>query len=232
MRDLPKKRATARDKPVPVIPPRLIGYARVSTDDQSLDMQRNALLKAGVEPRHLHTDKISGVAKNRPGLEDALRDARRDDTLVVWKLDRFGRSLFDLLGRLRNLEERGIGFRSLTEGIDTTTTTGRLVLHIMGAILTEGIDTTTTAGRLVLHIMGAIAQFERDLIADRTKAGIKAHRERGGKMGPDRKFTPQQHRQMIEMAKAGKSLSEIGKHFGAHKMTVYLYVKKRKPKDK
>jgi len=210
MRDLPKRRATAADKPVPVVPPRLIGYARVSTDDQNLDMQTDALLKAGVLPHHLHTDKMSGAAKTRPGLEDAMRDARSGDTIVVWKLDRFGRSLLDLLKKLEHLEGRGIGFRSLT----------------------DGIDTTTPVGRFTLHLLGAVAQFERDLIAARTKAGIAAHRSRGGKMGPARKFTPAQHRQMIAMHKAGKSFSEIGKHFGAHKMTVYLYVTKRKPKDK
>jgi DNA invertase Pin-like site-specific DNA recombinase len=202
-------RVTAGDKPkeVPVVPPRLIGYARVSTDDQSLDLQLDALRRAGVEPHNTHTEKCSGVAKRRPGLEDAANDARAGDTLVTWKLDRVGRNLLDLLQFINTLEARGVKFRSLT----------------------EGIDTATISGRLLLQVLGALAQFERDLIVERTRAGTKARRERGGTFGPARKLTNAQHHKMIELHKSGWSLEKIGKKFGVHKMTAYLYVKTRKP---
>lgn len=189
------------------LPPRLIGYARVSTEEQSLNLQLDALRKAGVEDHNLHTEKCSGVAKRRPGLEDAAADARPGDVFVVWKLDRVGRNLLDLLQFIKGLTDRGIGFRSLT----------------------EGIDTTTPAGVLILHVMGALAQFERDLIVQRTKAGTAAHRARGGTFGPARRLTNAQHRQMIELHKKGLSLEQIGKRFKVHKMTAWAYVMRRKP---
>ena len=132
-----------------------IGYARISTDDQTLDLQRDALTKAGCD--QLFTDTISGAAADRPGLTQALTYARPGDTLVVWRLDRLGRSLRHLIETVTDLEQRGVHFRSLT----------------------EAIDTTSPGGKLVFHIFGALAEFERDLIRERTRAGLTAARARG-----------------------------------------------------
>src|ERR671935_1915236 len=130
----------------------LIGYARVSTNEQNLDLQRDALRKAGVAAKDIYTDKITGTKAERPGLEQALSHLRAGDTLVVWRLDRLGRSLKHLIETVTRLEERGVGFKSLT----------------------ENIDTTTSSGKLIFHIFGALAEFERDLIKERTLAGLAA----------------------------------------------------------
>ena len=132
-----------------------IGYARISTDDQTLDLQRDALMTAGCD--RLFTDTISGATADRPGLSQALAYARSGDTLVVWRLDRLGRSLRHLIETVTDLEQRGVGFKSLT----------------------EAIDTTSSGGKLVFHIFGALAEFERDLIRERTRAGLTAARARG-----------------------------------------------------
>lgn len=128
-----------------------IGYARVSTRDQSTEQQVAALKAHGVDPDDIFVEKVSGVAKKRPRLEEAMAKADAGDVLVVWKLDRFGRSIHDLLTRLKTLEERGVGFVSLT----------------------DAIDTTTPAGRFMIHMLAAVAQFERDLISERTRAGMR-----------------------------------------------------------
>jgi DNA invertase Pin-like site-specific DNA recombinase len=130
---------------------RSVGYARVSTDDQNLDLQINALRSAGCDV--IFQDQgLSGLALRRPGLEETLSSLSAGDVLVVWRLDRLGRSLLDLLGTIERLHVRKVGFRSLTETIDTTNATGRLMFQIMGAL----------------------AEFERSLIAERTKAGLNA----------------------------------------------------------
>lgn len=133
----------------------LIGYARVSTKDQTLDLQRDALKKAGCEK--IYTDTASGAAAERKGLEQALSHLRPGDTLVVWRLDRLGRSLPHLIETVQGLEKEGIGFRSLT----------------------ESIDTTSSGGKLIFHIFGALAEFEKNLIRERTMAGLEAARARG-----------------------------------------------------
>src|SRR5919199_1111952 len=133
----------------------LIGYARVSTDDQTLDLQRDALTKAGCD--RILTDTMSGATADRPGLTQSLAYARPGDTLVVWRLDRLGRSLRHLIETVTGLEQRGIGFKSLT----------------------EAIDTTSPGGKLVFHLFGALAEFERDLLRARTQAGLTAARARG-----------------------------------------------------
>src|SRR3954470_20438884 len=133
----------------------LLGYARVSTHDQTLALQQDALKQAGCE--RLFTDTASGAKANRPGLEEALSHIRSGDTLVVWKLDRLGRSLPHLIETIRRLHERGIGFKSLT----------------------EQIDTTTSGGKLIFHVFAALAEFERDVIRERTQAGLTAARARG-----------------------------------------------------
>lgn len=144
----------------------LVGYARVSTAEQNLELQRDALSNAGCEP--IFEDRASGAKAERPGLADALGFVRRGDALVVWKLDRLGRSMAHLIDTVRKLEANSVGFRSLT----------------------EGVDTTTPGGTLVFHIFGALAQFERDLIRERTRAGLKAADARGRKGGRRPVVTP------------------------------------------
>jgi len=133
----------------------LIGYARVSTQDQHLHLQRDALTSAGC--LKIYTDTVSGSTTERRGLDEALGYLRPGDTLVVWRLDRLGRSLKHLITRITELNDRTIGFKSLT----------------------ENIDTTTSGGKLIFHIFGALAEFERDIIKERTNAGLEAARTRG-----------------------------------------------------
>ena len=133
----------------------LIGYARVSTHDQNLDLQKDALEKAGCEK--IHVEKASGKSSNRPELGKVMNYLREGDTLVVWRLDRLGRSMKHLVELVTQMEEKGIGFRSLT----------------------EAMDTTTSGGKLIFHIFGALAEFERNLIQERTQAGLLAARARG-----------------------------------------------------
>jgi len=179
-----------------------IGYARVSTDEQNLDLQRDALEKAGCE--EIYTDTVSGTKARRPGLEDAFSHLRTGDTLVVWRLDRLGRSLRHLIDTVTDLQERGIGFKSLT----------------------ESIDTTTSGGKLVFHIFGALAEFEREIIRERTQAGLLAARSRGRNGGRRKALTEQQVQQLVQLA-ADKtnSVKDICKTFGISRMTFYRYVK-------
>jgi len=144
----------------------LIDYARVSTDDQNLALQKDALKKVGCQK--IFSDKMSGAGAERPGLQDALDYLRdNEDTLVVWRLDRLGRSLKNLIELMNLLEEHGIGFQSLQ----------------------ESIDTTTSGGKLIFHIFGALAEFERNLIRERTNAGLAAARARGKKGGNRKRLT-------------------------------------------
>ena len=148
---------------------RLIGYARVSTEDQSLHLQIDALRAA--ECKAIYRDNgVSGVAAKRLGLAKALKVLRHGDVLVTWKLDRLGRSLAELIAIMAEMERRGVGFRSLS----------------------ESIDTTTPGGRLVFHVMGALAEFERGLVSERTKAGMAAAKARGVTLGRPPKLTAAQ----------------------------------------
>src|SRR5450755_496031 len=135
----------------------LIGYARVSTHDQNLDLQLDALVKAGCDVTHIYKDTISGAKTERKGLEDALSHLRAGDTLVVWRLDRLGRTLKQLIELINDFNAKEVGFKSLQ----------------------ENIDTTTSGGKLVFHIFGALAEFEREVTRERTTAGLKAARARG-----------------------------------------------------
>jgi DNA invertase Pin-like site-specific DNA recombinase len=182
--------------------PRLVGYARVSTADQNPQMQIDSLTKAGVHEDNIWWETASGVSRRRRALDMALADARHGDVLIVWKLDRVGRSLLDLLAIMKRLEDNGVGFKSLT----------------------EGIDTTTPAGRLILHVIGALAQFERDLIVERTRAGVKAHRERGGKIGQPLKMTPERMQEAVEMIKDGKRVKEVAAYFNVAPATIYNHL--------
>ena len=138
--------------------PRMIGYARVSTNDQELNLQVDALKAQGVQEEHLFFDKMSGAKEDRPGLAACNEVLRGGDTLLVWRLDRLGRSMRHLVNMIEDLKERGIGFRSISDGM---------------------IDTTSASGELVLNIFSALAQFERRLIQERTNAGLAAARARG-----------------------------------------------------
>src|SRR3954454_19534894 len=180
----------------------LVGYARVSTTDQTLDLQRDALTKAGCTK--IFTDTASGAKAEREGLTEALSYVRAGDTLVVWKLDRLGRSLKDLITRITELNDRKIGFKSLT----------------------EQIDTTTSGGKLIFHMFGALAEFERDIIRERTNAGLEAARSRGKKGGRPRALTPTQI-QLARRLYADKNTSvfEICKMLGISRHTLLRYVK-------
>ena len=180
----------------------LIGYARVSTDDQDLSLQRDALGEVGCE--RIHEDLKSGVAASRAGLESALEHARKGDSLVVWRLDRLGRSLRELIALVQDLEERGVGLRSLQ----------------------EAIDTTTSSGKLVFHIFGALAEFERNLIRERTKAGLAAARARG-RNGGRPKALPLEKRKLVFRLYQEKehTIRELCEMFGISKPTLYKYVR-------
>lgn len=180
-----------------------IGYARVSTVDQTLDLQLDALKAAGCDEANIFTDTISGSKTARPGLEQAFRYLRPGDTLVVWRLDRLGRSLKHLIETITALHEKGIGFKSLNEQIDTATPTGKLIFHVFGAL----------------------AEFERDLIRERTHAGLLAARARGKRGGRPAKLSPQQ----VAMAQKMHSdpsipLEELLKTFKVSKATLYRYL--------
>jgi DNA invertase Pin-like site-specific DNA recombinase len=181
--------------------PMLIGYARVSTVDQNLALQRDALTEAGCQ--RIFTEQMSGAVADRPVLHDALEFAHSGDTLIVWKLDRLARSMKQLIETIENLRARGIGFRSLT----------------------EALDTTTAQGRLVFHMFGALAEFERSLIRERTQAGLAAARRLGRKGGRPPKLTDDD----IEVAKAMLANPDIGVTQIAHRLgvspaTLYRYI--------
>lgn len=177
----------------------LIGYARVSTWEQTTEPQMAALEAAGCT-RTFH-ETASGTRTDRPELAACLDYLREGDTLVVWRLDRLGRSLKHLVEVVTALEERGIGFKSV---------------H-------EAIDTTTAAGKLVFHIFAALAEFERALIVDRTKAGLEAARARGSKSGRKPVLSPKQVEAVRQMhAEGTKSISEISEIFGGvSRATIY-----------
>lgn len=178
-----------------------IGYARVSTEDQNLDLQRDALTAAGCA--RLFEEKMSGAHSNRPALRAALRALRRGDVLVVWKLDRLGRSLQDLITILTALDRRGIGFRSVSDGIDTTTPTGRLVFHITGAM----------------------AEFERSLMSERTKAGLQAARRKGSVLGRRRRLSAPQVEHARRLAAIDRMpLAAIARHLAVGKTTIWRAV--------
>lgn len=179
----------------------LIGYARVSTHDQTLNLQKDALEKAGCSK--LFTDTASGVKTERKGLDEALTYVRAGDTLVVWRLDRLGRSLPHLITTMTDLEERGIGFKSLT----------------------ENIDTTTSGGKLIFHIFGALAEFERNLIRERTTAGLVAARERGRKGGRPKALTRKQLSIALDLYEKRHPIAEICRTLKISRATLYRVLK-------
>jgi DNA invertase Pin-like site-specific DNA recombinase len=179
----------------------LIGYARVSTDDQNLDLQRDALVRAGCEK--IYTDQQSGASTDRLGPTGVLEMARSGDTLVVWRLDRLGRSLKHLIHLVEKLEHQGIGLRSLQ----------------------ENIDTTTNGGRLVFHLFGALAEFERNLIRERTQAGLSAARARGRQGGRPKLLDPKRLGLALRLYQERQhSIVEICQIMGISKSTLYNYL--------
>lgn len=175
----------------------LIGYARVSTAEQDTALQMDALRKAGCE--RIFEDTVSGVKADRHGLAAALAYLRDGDVLAVWRLDRFGRSLPHLIETISALEARGVGFRSLT----------------------ESIDTTTSGGRLIFHVFGALGQFERDLIRERTKAGLAAAAARGRKGGRKPVITADKLQRAREHIANGLNVREAAMRIKVHKTALY-----------
>ena len=199
----PQKGGKRQAPPAP-----LIGYMRVSKADgsQALDLQKDALLAAGVRERHFYIDTASGKKDDRPGLAACLQALREGDTLVVWKLDRLGRSLRHLVNVVHDLTSRGVGLRVLTG---------------QGA----AIDTTTPAGKLVFGIFASLAEFERDLISERTRAGLASARARGRKGGRRPKMTPAKLR--LAMAAMGNLETNVGslcQELGVTRSTLYRHV--------
>lgn len=186
----------------------LIGYMRVSKVDgsQSLDLQRDALIKAGVDVANIYEDLASGKNDNRPGLMAALKALRSGDTLVVWKIDRMGRSLSHLVSTIQDLSKRGISLHVLTG---------------QGAAL----DTTTASGKMVFGIFAALAEFERELIIERTKAGLASARARGRVGGAPFKMTPAKVRlAMSAMGKPETKISDLCEELGVTRQTLYRHV--------
>lgn len=181
---------------------RLVGYARVSTIDQTVNQQLDALRKVGCE--RVFEDVISGSSTTRDGLDQCLAELVAGDTLVVVALDRLGRSMLHLVTTVHELGARGVDFRSLRENIDTTTPTGVFMLHVFGAL----------------------AELERELVRDRTKAALSAKKQRGEPLGRRRLLTPAQVREATEMFEAGKGASHVARMFKVDRATLYRALKR------
>jgi len=177
-----------------------IGYIRVSTSEQNTDLQRNALMSANCDL--ILEDKISGKSRDRPGLKKALRTLGQGDTLVVWKLDRLGRSMQHLVMLTEELRERGVNFRSLT----------------------DSIDTSTPMGRFFFHVMGALDEMERELIVERTRAGLAAAREKGRIGGRRCLMTPEITERARRMLAQGATLLQVSLVIGVSVKTLYRYI--------
>lgn len=185
---------------------RIVGYARVSKLEQSLDLQKDALLKAGVKKPLLFIDKISDVKEERPGLQKCFESLRSGDVLVVWGLDRLGQSLPHLVSIIKELKEKGVWFRSIGDG---------------------NIDTTTASGELVFNIFSSLAQFERALLQERTLAGLKSARARGRLGGRPKLFKDSPKIKMAKKLHQDKALSiaEICETMKILRSTLYWYLK-------
>jgi DNA invertase Pin-like site-specific DNA recombinase len=190
-------RRPSKKRSAPGVP---IGYARVSTDDQNLALQLDALKKSGCD--RVFTDKVSGTRLVRPGLDDALSHLRAGDTLVVWKLDRLGRSVKGLVDLVNALEAREVHFRSLT----------------------DGIDTKTPAGRFFFHIMASLAQMERELIVERTRAGLAAARKLGRVGGRKRRMTESKIKAAHRLLAGGTLPRDVAENLGISVPTLYRWL--------
>lgn len=203
--------ATAGETPAPAAAPGpvtgiLLGYARVSTDDQRLDLQIAALTEHGVDRGRIYEEHVSGAKTRRPELDACLKALRPGDVLVVWRIDRLGRSLRELTAITEDLERRGIEFRSL---------------H-------DRFDTTTAVGRLIFHMMAAFAEFERNLISERTRAGLKAARARGRRGGRKRKLTDRQVAMAKTLLAEHQELThdQVAAQFRVSRATIYRELKR------
>lgn len=184
----------------------MFGYARVSTDDQKMDLQIDALKKHGVKEDDIYQENISGRTTNRPQLNECLKHLRKGDILVVWRLDRLGRSLRELTNLAHELEEKGVELRSLT----------------------ERIDTTSAGGRLIFNVFAAVAQFEADIISERTKAGLKAARLRGHRGGRKLKATDEKLNKARKMLESGVlTMPEVGESLGLSPSAIYRGFKRQ-----
>jgi DNA invertase Pin-like site-specific DNA recombinase len=177
-----------------------IGYARVSTEEQNLELQLSALKQAGCQ--RVFTDQTSGAATDRPGLQEALSHLRESDTLVVWKLDRLGRSVKGLVDLVMDLENRHIHFQSLT----------------------DSIDTKTPAGRFFFHVMASLAQMERELLVERTRAGLQAARRQGRVGGRKRRMTERKINAAKKLLSAGTPPREVAQSLGVSVPTLYRWL--------
>ncbi len=185
----------------------LIGYARVSTDDQNLNLQEDALKQAGCE--QIFKDQFSGVKAERPGLKQTLQYARTGDTIVVWRLDRLSRSLKELIEMVTLLETKDIGLKSLQ----------------------ESIDTSSSSGKLIFHIFGALAEFERNLIRERTQAGLQAARARGRKGGRPKALNKDKQALAVKLYdEKNHTVNRICEMMSISKPTLYKYIEDAKGK--
>lgn len=183
------------------------GYVRVSTTAQDVEMQRQAMRAAGVDDAHVIEDYVTSAKESRPGLDRLLEQVVEGDVLTVWKLDRLGRSVLHLIDLVNDLGRRGVQFRSLT----------------------DDIDTTTPGGRFYFHITAAYAQLERDLIRQRTTAGLEAAKAKGKVLGRPSRITPEQYRLIRRMAAEGTSHRTIGATCGVARSTVGRVVRGEVP---
>jgi DNA invertase Pin-like site-specific DNA recombinase len=178
----------------------LVGYARVSTVDQNLDLQLSALKEVGCEK--LYQDQISGTKTNRPGLDMALEVLRKNDTLVVWKLDRLGRTVKGLIDLVNQLHQKEIHFKSIT----------------------DNVDTSTPAGRFFFHVMASLAQMERELMAERTKAGLAAAKAKGRVGGRKRKMTQSKIESAKQLLANGTLPKDVAQNLGISIPTLYRWI--------
>ncbi len=178
-----------------------IGYARVSTNDQDTQLQIDALTAAGCE--RLYQEKQSGAKQDRPELQQCLKSLRAGDCLIVWKLDRLGRSLHHLIEVIKDLENRQMGFQSLTENIDTTSPTGKLIFHLFGSL----------------------AEFERGLIRERVNAGLAAAKSKGQKFGRPEALGEKDKALALAMFNGGATKIAIARHFKVTRQTIYTLLK-------
>ena len=184
----------------------LIGYARVSTSKQgqSLDTQREALIDAGCDPKHIYTDTISGTKWQRPGLDDALAYMRPDDTLVVTRLDRLGRSLAETVNTITDLAKRDINVK----------------------VLEPALDTSKPTDKVVINVMASLAEWERDLLIQRTREGVAHARAQGRVAGPKPKLSDEQAQVAKELIDGGKSVSAVARTFNVSRPTIYRAIER------
>jgi len=199
-----EKKTTAKKKPLPKSNGKdrtmLIGYARVSTQDQNLELQTEALIKAGC--KKIFEDKISGSRSERPGLAKAQESLREGDTLVVWKLDRLGRSVRHLVDLVGQLHKEGVQFKSLT----------------------DSIDTGTASGRFFFHVMASLAEMERELTVERTRAGLEVARQLGRKGGRKRQMTESKIKSARKLLASGVPPRDVAGNLGVSVPTLYRWI--------